>query len=218
MQHEFWHPRWENDQIGFHQKEGNANLRRHWPAVPAPPGGKVLVPLCGKSPDLLWLRAAGHPVLGVELSPIAVAAFFGENDIAGQSRPHRGGAWWQGAGVELFCGDFFALAAADLDGVAAVYDRAALVAFPEAMRAGYARHLLTVVPPSAPMLLVTLTYPQRQMPGPPFSVAPEEVEEHYADVFSIRELDSRDVLDRERRFREKGLTSLHETAFLLTRK
>ena len=39
------------------------------------------MPLCGKSLDLLWLAAQGHRVLGVEISPLAVDAFFAEQDL-----------------------------------------------------------------------------------------------------------------------------------------
>ncbi len=35
-------------------------------------GRRVLVPLCGKTPDLLWLAEQGNEIVGVELSEIAV--------------------------------------------------------------------------------------------------------------------------------------------------
>ena len=41
----------------------------------------VLVTMCGKSVDLLWLCNRGHSVTGVELSPIAMSQFFKENSI-----------------------------------------------------------------------------------------------------------------------------------------
>src|SRR5690242_4352745 len=80
----FWLERWERQQIGFHQRNINPRLLRFWPDLGLARGGAVFVPLCGKSTDMLWLHAQGHPVLGVELSPVAVAAFFTENDLAPQ--------------------------------------------------------------------------------------------------------------------------------------
>ena len=39
------------------------------------------MPLCGKSLDLTWLAAQGLRVTGVELSHIAVEAFFPEQQL-----------------------------------------------------------------------------------------------------------------------------------------
>ena len=41
----------------------------------------VLVTMCGKSVDLLWLCSRGHSVTGVELSSIAVRQLFQESSI-----------------------------------------------------------------------------------------------------------------------------------------
>ena len=41
----------------------------------------ILVPLCGKSKDLIWLQKHFHQVIGVELVPQAVKVFFEENQI-----------------------------------------------------------------------------------------------------------------------------------------
>jgi thiopurine S-methyltransferase len=68
MQPEFWHKRWASNQIGFHLPQVNPYLQRFWPALGLEEGSRVLVPLCGKSLDLLWLAHQGHEVLGVELS------------------------------------------------------------------------------------------------------------------------------------------------------
>src|SRR4030042_914462 len=81
MNPDFWLERWQRNEIGFHQPEINAHLQDFWGQLAVPAGGQVFVPLCGKSRDLLWLRARGHRVLGVELSPIAVRDFFAENAL-----------------------------------------------------------------------------------------------------------------------------------------
>ena len=77
----FWHERWEKNNIGFHQEDVNAYLQKYWHKLELKSGQKVFVPLCGKSRDILWLRAQGYFVAGVELSSIAVNAFFGENNL-----------------------------------------------------------------------------------------------------------------------------------------
>jgi thiopurine S-methyltransferase len=55
MHTEFWQSRWQRNDIGFHAREVNPMLVRHWSVVCRDNASRVLVPLCGKSIDLLWL-------------------------------------------------------------------------------------------------------------------------------------------------------------------
>ena len=174
----FWQEKWQQGQIGFHQDEFEPLLVKHFAAVPP---GRVLVPLCGKSRDMIWLGNQGHQVLGVELSVLACEAFFSEN-FPGQTvkREPKGPFTLFSLGqYTLLCGDFFALTAADLLGVTALYDRAALIALPPELRARYAGHLKEVLPKTTkaplPTLIITIEYPQEKFDGPPFSVGPAEV-------------------------------------------
>ena len=77
----FWHVRWKKDQIGFHNEEINERLTRLWPTLAIEEGATVFVPLCGKSLDMHWLHGQGHPIVGVDLSAIAIRAFFSEAGI-----------------------------------------------------------------------------------------------------------------------------------------
>jgi len=185
MEHTFWLERWEQNQIGFHQAEINRYLSDHWAELGLEEGAPVFVPLCGKSLDMLWLREQGHPVLGVELSEKAVAAFFDENDISASISRDGAFAVYQAEELTLLTGDFFALTAAELDGVRAVYDRASLIALPPSMRQDYATHMATLLPAGAHILLVTMEYPEGVLEGPPFSVAEEEIHTLYAPYFTI---------------------------------
>ncbi len=216
MKKEFWLERWERQEIGFHQDEVNPYLRQYWQELHAARNGTVFVPLCGKSRDMLWLREQGHPVLGVELSPLAVHAFFEEN---GHIPRHAADARFDSCeadGIRILCGDFFDLRKRDLAGVSAVYDRASLVALPPEMRERYARHLATILPPATRILLITFDYPQQEMPGPPFAVSANEVAALYREYAEVRLLAQLDVLPQNPRFQQRGLTRLHENIFLLT--
>ncbi|MFO1505908.1 MAG: hypothetical protein U1F23_02325 [Lysobacterales bacterium] len=53
-------------------------LQKHWPALGVAPGARVLVPLCGKTLDMLWLAEQGLHVLGVDLAPLAIESFLHE--------------------------------------------------------------------------------------------------------------------------------------------
>lgn len=57
MHPDFWHQRWQQNQIGFHQDTPTPLLQKHWPALGVPAGARVFVPLCGKSLDMAWLAA-----------------------------------------------------------------------------------------------------------------------------------------------------------------
>ena len=81
MHEDFWQERWARNEIGFHLREVNPYLQRHWPDLELASGAQVLVPLCGKSLDMAWLAGQGYRVLGVELAESAVIAFFAEQEL-----------------------------------------------------------------------------------------------------------------------------------------
>ncbi len=186
MKKDFWLERWERKETGFHQDEINPYLRQYWPELHLPHGSEIFVPLCGKSRDLLWLREQGHQVLGVELSAIAVQAFFNENGYAPHHTASEKFNRYEADGIRILCGDFFDLNKGDLAKVNAVYDRASLVALPPETRECYARHLLSILPPATQTLLITFDYPQTEMSGPPFAVSAGEVEALYYEYAEIR--------------------------------
>ena len=76
---EFWHNKWASNQIGFHLDDVNPLLPAFWQYTNPKREDTVLVPLCGKSEDLIWLATKHDEVQGVELSLIAVRAFFAEH-------------------------------------------------------------------------------------------------------------------------------------------
>lgn len=217
MQPEFWQERWRTGQTGFHQTTVDRNLKRHWPMLNLGRGSRVLVPLCGKSLDMIWLRDQGHSVVGVELSAAALEAFCLENGVTARRRVQGSFDIYEAANLHLFRGDFFALTCALLGDIAAVYDRAALIAWPPEMRPAYVGHLSALLSAGTQMLLNVLEYPQSQMPGPPFSVTGDEVRALYSPKFRIQEIARQDVLGAEHRLRTRGVTQLSEVCYHLVR-
>jgi len=217
---DFWHERWRLGQLGFHLDQVNPSLVQHHARLQGPGGARprVLVPLCGKSLDVGWLADQGHPVVGVELSEIAVRACFAARaleptvDALGPFQRYRAGR------IELLCGDIFALGLEQLGAVGALYDRAALVALPEAMRARYVPHLASLLPAGAPGLLLSFEYEPAHAAGPPFSVPEAEVRELHESWYTVELLERRDILGAEPRFAKRGMTSLHECVYFLTRR
>jgi thiopurine S-methyltransferase len=209
MERDFWHERWRNNQIGFHEAAPNALLVSHFSSLDVPTGGRVFVPLCGKSNDMLWLRAQGYRVVGAELSRLAVERFFADNRLAPTMTSAGPLETYESDGITLFAGDLFALDHEILGPVDAVYDRAALVALPASMRERYASHLAALTG-HAPQLLVTFEYDQSLSAGPPFSVEKAEVRKHYDALYRLTVAETRRV--------EGGLKGRHpaqESAWLL---
>lgn len=189
MESAFWHERWENQQIGFHQPHTHELLLKYFSGV-VKPGAKVFVPLCGKSNDMLWLLEKGYRVFGVELSELAARQFFEENHL--KPKITQRGDFKEYALDELviWVGDFFKLVKSDLADIDAWYDRAAMIALPPEMRQRYVQQLCEQLPEQAKGLLITLQYPNGYREGPPFSVLEGEVEVGYGQRFSIDQLES----------------------------
>lgn len=151
-----WQQCWRDQQTDFHQQEVNLLLTRFWRGLDLAPGSRVFVPLCGKSLDMIWLAQQGHEVIGLELSPVAVRAFFNENHMQPSQRNVGRFTLWRCGKISILCGDYFAVASADLGNIDVVYDRAALTALPEDIRRLYVAHLKLILPPTCKVFLLTV--------------------------------------------------------------
>jgi thiopurine S-methyltransferase len=189
----YWHERWEKSEIGFHERDGNALLVRHFASATGVRGGRVFLPLCGKTRDIGWLLSQGYRVVGAELSRLAVDQLFAElalePAISDLGKLKRLGS----DGVEIFVGDIFDLGASVLGPVDVVYDRGALVALPEATRLSYAAHMVQITD-AAPQFLVTFEYDQAEMAGPPFSMSGEGIHNCYGDHYELTRVASSEVV------------------------
>lgn len=184
MQHEFWHHRWQNQQIGFHLHVVNPLLLDHFAALSLTVGQRVFVPLCGKTLDIHWLLAQNFQVVGAELSQLAVDALFAELGLTPDIVQSGALRHYQAANIDIFQGDLFALDQATLGKVDAIYDRAALIALPPEIRNHYSRHL-TKITATAPQLLISFHYDQSLVQGPPFNVDASELTALYGGHYRI---------------------------------
>lgn len=218
MDPDFWHQRWREGRTGFHQDRPTPLLLAHWPTLALASGNQVLVPLAGKSLDLIWLAAQGYRVLGVELSPLAVEQFFAEHELTPQISRSRYGRRHRAGDIEVICGDVFALDAEILADCSAVYDRAALIALPPELRQRYVGELHAQLPVGCRGLLITLDYPPHEKQGPPFAVSETEVRERYGRDWAVELLERRDILAEQPGFAAEGVTALETAAYRLLRK
>lgn len=205
---EDWLSRWIEGRTGWHEPAGNEGLQRHWPDLAGP--SRVLVPLCGKTPDLLWLAQRGHEVVGVELSRIAVEAFFEEHNLRYESgsdgaiREYR----CPDHAVTLYCGDYFDFRSAPFD---ALYDRGALVALSAEERPLYVTHTKKLLRSDAFRFVITLEYDQSIVNGPPFSVTADELAGYWDDLVRVGE--KNDVDNCPPKFRQAGLKEFTEVVW-----
>ena len=114
MDADFWLARWREEQTGFHQQRVTPLLMKYWPTLGLPEGCRVLVPLCGKSLDMIWLAEQGHEVLGVELAQQPIEQFFAENNLQTTVRESAEGIHYRSGNIELICGDIFGIRVATL--------------------------------------------------------------------------------------------------------
>lgn len=213
MHPEFWRDRWQNGEIGFHRDRVHPALERFWPGI-ASGTGTVLVPLCGKTLDMRWLADRGHTVTGVELERRAVEAFFHEWGVDPLERERADGlVELLGADVHLAIGDFFAFRPESMTD--RFFDRAALVALPQSMRADYLAHLAGCVAPGAQGLLIAFEYDPADMNGPPFPVT--EAELRAQPWFGVDCLERGDATAEYPHLVDRGARGLHEAVYRLTR-
>jgi thiopurine S-methyltransferase len=214
----FWLDWWREGRIPFHRTDVMPLLERHWPALDVPRGTRVLVPLAGKTLDMWWLAAQGLRVLGVELSPLAVQAFFAEHRLHPQRHVSPCGEHYVAGDIEIIQGNVFDLDAATLAGCNAIYDRAALIALPPEVREQYARSVYARLPTSCRGLLITLDYPAGEMEGPPFAVPRAEVHRLFDTHWQVTPLQHRDIHAEEPGLAARGLSALTTDVFRLDRR
>lgn len=200
-----WLERWQEGRIGWHEPAGNASLKRYWGFSG---GRRVLVPLCGKSVDLLWLESRGNEVVGVELSEIAVRDFFAEHQL--DVRITEAGRRYRAVGrnIVIIRGDYFDF---DEDGFDGHYDRGALVALPAAQRSRYAAHTSARLAAGAAQLVVTLEYEQSVVDGPPYAVFGDEVSNYWPSLERAAAYD--DLANGPPKFRDAGLDAMLEVVW-----
>ena len=215
MEPDFWQDKWKEGQTGFHLQRVTPLLQKYWPSTNLPQGSKVLVPLCGKSLDMLWLAEQGHQVLGVELVQQAVEQFFAENNLQHTLHTTAEGTHYCCGNIEIICGDIFGISPITLASCQGVYDRAALVALPAEMRKRYVQHVYAQLSPAYRGLLLTLDYDQSQMDGPPFAVNDAEVQNLYAGHSQAKLIDQRSIIEKEPKFKARGLNRLDTAVFTL---
>jgi len=210
---EAWLARWREGRTRFHLDQVHPALMRYISQLPS--GARILVPLCGKSLDLGWLKDQGYNVVGVELAEQAVSELFEQLEVEPTRTPDGPFEIWESPGLSVYVGDIFELTA-DLAGTFdALWDRAALIALNPTDRTRYAPHVSSFLKKDSSVLLSVVHYDQQKMGGPPFSVTDDEIYRLYAACQSLEKLQSKNVTSRNPMFIEAGLDTVTENLWLI---
>jgi len=177
MEKAFWLERWKNKEIGFHKTDFNPSLLSVQEHLQLKKGQKVLVPLCGKSLDMIWFANLGMSVLGVEVSQIGCEEFFTENKIRYTCQKRGNFVEYVSPNVRIWCGDFFEYESEEPFDL--IYDRASNIALPPGMREKYYAQLLKFLGANTKLCLIAIEYEQEKVDGPPFSVSEVEIRRAY---------------------------------------
>lgn len=210
-----WIQRWKEGKIGWHRAQPNLRLIQFLDCLKLEKGGRIFVPLCGKSIDMIYLAQQGYQVIGVELSHMAIEQFFVENNLEYSVEKINDFDYYQSSEITIYCGDYFKLQSQHLNKVIAVYDRASLIALPLDLRVKYAQHLYSIISSGCRMLLLTLNYPQSQISGPPFAVNQQEVLSLYKNGFECQQLQCFNDIENEPKFQRANVDFIEKATYCL---
>tara|TARA_R110002153_G_scaffold10418_1_gene41135 strand:+ start:10938 stop:11570 length:633 start_codon:yes stop_codon:yes gene_type:complete len=209
MKESYWHQKWADNDIAFHENDGNPLLKRHFSLLNLAISSRVFIPLCGKTLDIAWLLSKGYQVVGAELSQFAVQELFKNLGIEPSVSKNGKFDHYQAVNLDIFVGDIFNLSTDIIGSVDAIYDRAALVALPVELRIKYTHHLIEITN-KAPQLLICFEYDQSDMAGPPFSIKHENIQQYYSQDYAIKFIERKNVKGGI-----KGQTPGNEAVWLL---
>lgn len=218
MELSYWLSRWNKGNTGFHMEKGYPGLSISWPTLSIPPEPIVLIPLAGKSVDILWIADRAKKVICSEISSIAIEQFFDQHEMKFSKTRFASFEIYHSQNIEFWCGDFMKLPQNKIGEVDLIYDKASIVALPEKMRNTYSKKIISLSSDKTKILMHLLSYDQSEMSGPPFSVDPHEIKHLFSGNFDIHFLqkNSLDIQNFEK-FLNRGLkTDLIEYLLLLS--
>lgn len=169
---EFWSGVWQEGQIRFHQPQYNPLMVDFFSDIDLN-DKTVLVPLAGKTRDILYFLEKGATVWAIEFYEGAILDFFKENNLSFTKQ----GPFYTGEKIHFFAGDFFDFKTSRPFDV--MYDRASQVVFSPENRHSYYAHMATLIHPRTLIFSGAIDHSGPSDYGPPFKIAPDEVKSYY---------------------------------------
>lgn len=211
MEASFWFKSW--DLGGFYTSFHRSDIHPYVLQYMNPEsieGKNILVPLCGKTVDMIYLSRFANRVIGVEIVEKAIIQFFEENNLTYNQLDEE---TYISGNITILKTDFMALSKERIGEIDWVLDRASLVALPFEMRTEYIRTLDRITDVGTKQLIITLEY-FPLINSAPFCIKPTEVEEYYAAGHVINHVEQPN-LPNHGMVRKWGLEYLIEHGFVL---
>jgi len=193
-----WENLWQKGDTSFHLPEVNEKLLANMDELIGVRGvggegvvRNILVPLCGKSLDMVHLHSQGHNVVGCEGVEVACTQFFADNKIEYTRTPLEGieGSLFSSTDgrLRIYQCDFLALTAEIVHTkFDAVWDIQALVAINPRDRKQYVRTVRSLMADEFRYLLVTIEYEPFAHLGRPHSISYNAVKELFGSFSNVK--------------------------------
>lgn len=213
MEASFWFKSWDlgGFYTSFHRQDIHPYVLQYMNPEEIE-GKNILVPLCGKTVDMMYLSQFANKVIGVELVEKAIIQFFEENNLKYEQTDEE---TFISGNITILKTDFMALSKERIGKIDWVLDRASLVALPYEMRTEYIRTLDRITDVGTKQLVVTLEY-FPLIGSAPFCIKPSEVENYYGAGHIINHVEQPN-LPNHGMVRKWGLEFLIEHGFVLTK-
>lgn len=206
---------WKRDDIQFHQSTFSPLLEQYLPKLNLSAGDSILVPLCGKSLDMDFLTDSGYHVVGIELSKIAIQAYFDARNVTPKrEKKDKFIRWWH-KDTEIWCGDIFNLTSDDIGHVNTLYDCTSLTALPFETRPRYVQHFYErLAQPSQIILITTESADTRQNNSS--ATIDSEVQSLYEKYYQIELLHGKNSIRQDPEHPGGADRPMEEKVYLLT--
>ncbi|XP_039271094.2 thiopurine S-methyltransferase-like [Styela clava] len=158
--------------------------------------GRIFIPLCGKSLDLIYFADLGHDVVGLEFSEVAVESFFAENNLKFtkydlENEPFVVYKCLDKA-ITLYRGDFFKLKPEICGQFDAFWDRGSFIAINMGQRLEYAEIMFKLMKNMSKYLLQGAYYDGTKYAGPPHYLSEDSLKETLGKRYSYELLETRE--------------------------
>ena len=206
---DFWLDIWQKNQTRFHQENFNRHLTKFITDLKLAKKTKTLVPLCGKTLDLLFLKSLDLDITGIEISHLAIKQFFLENNLKIE-RQHNN-IYQYDENLKIICTDFFSYQ--NNQKFSFVYDRASLIALSKEDRKKYVNVLKSILEKNAKILIIILEYTSTKDIAPPYSVSTNDFYELFSSDFTIKLLCEKKI--EQKNIKIKEINTMTERVYLL---
>jgi thiopurine S-methyltransferase len=194
-----WDDRWKTGRIAFHKTDVHTSLRTYCDDYLLDGiiggGARILIPLCGKTIDMVYLtqKRPVSEVIGIDGIPKAIEEFIQEHPDLNIVVPETQDQVttmtttttditsikkYKGDKISLYVGDFFTTSLQDIgnEPVDAIWDRGSLVAIEPSLREQYVQQIKQFIKkPSGKYLIATVVRSKTNV-GPPYSIDNTEIQ------------------------------------------